>query len=226
MVIIMSKLINLQDVMKSYYTASGEVTILNHVDLTVDKGEFVAILGRSGSGKSTLLNILGFMDRRFTGTYEFLGKSVHDYNDRQLSQIRNENVGFVFQDFSLLEKLTVFQNVSLPFAYTKTSKDAIKKRVATCLEMVGLSEFADQKVSFLSGGQRQRVAIARSLVMSPEFIIADEPTGALDSRTAKDIMTIFSQLHQQGVTIILVTHDESLTAVCDRVIRIRDGVVT
>lgn len=222
----MSKLINLQDVMKSYYTASGEVTILNHVDLTVDKGEFVAILGRSGSGKSTLLNILGFMDRRFTGTYEFLGKSVHDYNDRQLSQIRNENVGFVFQDFSLLEKLTVFQNVSLPFAYTKTSKDAIKKRVATCLEMVGLSEFADQKVSFLSGGQRQRVAIARSLVMSPEFIIADEPTGALDSRTAKDIMTIFSQLHQQGVTIILVTHDESLTAVCDRVIRIRDGVVT
>ena len=207
-------LIRLENITKTYELAKQEVTVLNDVSLNIFEGDFVGIMGRSGSGKSTLVNLIGFLDKKFKGTYYFEDKLVEQYTDDDLSKIRNENVGFVFQNFEL------------PLLYAGISNQEKTRLVAESLEKVGLADFVGQSVKLLSGGQRQRVAIARAIVNSPKFIIADEPTGALDSKTSVDIMQLFTDLNTtSGVTIILVTHDPNLMAHCNREIRVSDGEV-
>jgi putative ABC transport system ATP-binding protein len=218
-------MIKLENISKSFQINREDFTVLKNVNLEIQEGEFVGILGRSGSGKSTLLNLIGFLDTKFSGNYEFEGKRVGQYSDNELSKIRNKNVGFVFQNFALIETMTVRQNVEVPLMYGGISQRKAHQLAKESLQKVGLSDFENQSVRLLSGGQRQRVAIARSLINSPSFIIADEPTGALDSKTSKEIMDLFKSLNQMGVTIILVTHDESLTVYCDRVIHLLDGEV-
>lgn len=212
-------LIRLENITKTYELAKQEVTVLNDVSLNIFEGDFVGIMGRSGSGKSTLVNLIGFLDKKFKGTYYFEDKLVEQYTDDDLSKIRNENVG-------LIENMTVGQNVELPLLYAGISNQEKTRLVAESLEKVGLADFVGQSVKLLSGGQRQRVAIARAIVNSPKFIIADEPTGALDSKTSVDIMQLFTDLNTtSGVTIILVTHDPNLMAHCNREIRVSDGEV-
>jgi ABC-type antimicrobial peptide transport system, ATPase component len=219
-------LIRLENITKTYELAKQEFTVLNNISLNIAEGDFVGIMGRSGSGKSTLVNLIGFLDKKFKGTYYFEDKLVEQYTDDALSKIRNENVGFVFQNFGLIENMTVGQNVELPLLYVGISNQEKTRLVAESLEKVGLADFVGQSVKLLSGGQRQRVAIARAIVNSPKFIIADEPTGALDSKTSVDIMQLFTDLNTtSGVTIILVTHDPNLMAYCNREIRVSDGEV-
>lgn len=218
-------MIKLENISKSFQINREDFAVLKNVNLEIQAGEFVGILGRSGSGKSTLLNLIGFLDTKFYGNYEFEGKMVGQYSDNERSKIRNKNVGFVFQNFALIETMTVKQNVELPLMYGKIPRADASKRATESLEKVGLRDFENQSVRLLSGGQRQRVAIARALVNRPSFIIADEPTGALDTKTSVEIMDLFQTLNQTGVTIILVTHDESLTGYCDRVIHLLDGEV-
>ncbi|GHU37105.1 ABC transporter ATP-binding protein [Bacilli bacterium] len=219
-------LIHLENITKTYALARQEFTVLNDISLTIAAGDFVGIMGRSGSGKSTLVNLIGFLDKKFKGTYYFEGKLVEQYTDDDLSKIRNENVGFVFQNFGLIEKMTVGQNVELPLVYAGVSHQEKTRLVLESLKKVGLADFVNQSVKLLSGGQRQRVAIARAIVNSPKFIIADEPTGALDSKTSLEIMQLFMDLNQNsGVTIILVTHDANLMSYCNREIRVSDGEV-
>jgi len=182
-------------------------------------------LGRSGSGKSTLLNLIGSLDKKFKGNYFFHDKPVERYSDDELSKIRNQNVGFVFQNFGLIEGMFVRQNVEVPLIYAGVSSKEAIRRVKESLRKVGLENFENQSVKLLSGGQRQRVAIARAIVNQPQFIIADEPTGALDSKTSIEIMELFKSLNASGVTVILVTHDESLTSYCQRIIHLLDGEV-
>lgn len=219
-------LIRLENITKTYALARQEFTVLNAISLTISEGDFVGIMGRSGSGKSTLVNLIGFLDTKFKGTYYFEDKLVEQYTDDDLSKIRNENVGFVFQNFGLIEKMTVGQNVELPLLYAGVSHQEKTRLVVESLEKVGLADFVNQSVKLLSGGQRQRVAIARAIVKSPKFIIADEPTGALDSKTSLEIMQLFTELNQlSGVTIILVTHDANLMSYCTREIKVADGEV-
>ncbi|WP_371864124.1 ABC transporter ATP-binding protein [Lactococcus hodotermopsidis] len=219
-------MINLENITKSYELASQEFTVLKDVSLEIETGDFVGIMGRSGSGKSTLVNLIGFLDKKFKGNYYFEDKLVEQYTDDELSKIRNENVGFVFQNFGLIEKMTVGQNIELPLVYAGLSPKKRKELILESLEKVGLADFVNQSVKLLSGGQRQRVAIARAIVNTPKFIIADEPTGALDSKTSDEIMQLFSDLNQKsGVTIILVTHDAGLMRFCNREIRVSDGEV-
>ena len=219
-------LIRLENITKTYALARQEFTVLNDMSLTISEGDFVGIMGRSGSGKSTLVNLIGFLDTKFKGTYYFEDKLVEQYTDDELSKIRNENVGFVFQNFGLIEKMTVGQNVELPLLYAGVSHQEKTRLVVESLEKVGLADFVNQSVKLLSGGQRQRVAIARAIVKSPKFIIADEPTGALDSKTSLEIMQLFTELNRlSGVTIILVTHDANLMSYCNREIKVADGEV-
>ncbi|OJG70040.1 ABC transporter ATP-binding protein [Enterococcus phoeniculicola] len=180
-------------------------------------------MGPSGSGKSTLINLLGFIDRNFSGQYYFKEKEIADFKDNELSKIRNQSVGFVFQNFSLIENLTVFENVELPLLYNGANHNKTKEEVKSALKRVGLANKMSQLPKQLSGGQQQRVAIARALINQPSFIIADEPTGALDTHTTSDIMQLFKQLNTEGVTIILVTHDPETVVYCDRLLKIRDG---
>lgn len=216
-------MIKLEDIKKSFQINREDFTVLKGINLEIHSGEFIGILGRSGSGKSTLLNLIGFLDSRFEGVYEFDGKSTRQYSDNELSRIRNKNVGFVFQNFSLIEEMNVKQNVELPLMYAGLSSKQADEEARNSLKQVGLEEFLGQSVKVLSGGQRQRVAIARAIVNQPRFVIADEPTGALDSKTSYEIMELFKELNQKGVTIILVTHDESLTSYCNRVMHLLDG---
>lgn len=218
-------LIRLEHVTKTYSLSKEICQVLTDISLQICEGDFVGIMGRSGSGKSTLVNLIGFLDKQFTGNYYFKDKLVEDYSDDELSKIRNENVGFVFQNFGLIENMTVGQNVELPLRYAGGSRQVNQQRVLYSLEKVGLSDFENQSVKLLSGGQRQRVSIARAIVNTPKFIIADEPTGALDSKTSLAIMALFTMLNQTGVTIILVTHDASLMTYCNREIKVSDGEV-
>lgn len=218
-------LIHLEHVTKTYELAKQQFTVLNNVSLEIADGDFVGIMGRSGSGKSTLVNLIGFLDKKFKGTYYFEDKLVEQYTDDELSKIRNENVGFVFQNFGLIENMTVGQNVELPLLYAGVSSQEKTRLVAESLAKVGLADFVTQSVKLLSGGQRQRVAIARAIVNQPKFIIADEPTGALDSKTSLEIMQLFTALNASGVTIILVTHDANLMSYCNREISVSDGEV-
>ncbi|OJG71488.1 ABC transporter ATP-binding protein [Enterococcus quebecensis] len=183
-------------------------------------------MGPSGSGKSTLINLIGFIDKKFEGKYLFEGKEITDFSDKELSAIRNKSVGFVFQNFSLIENNTVFENIELPLLYNGSVYTNTKERVHDVLEKVGLADKGNKYPKQLSGGQQQRIAIARAIVNSPRFIIADEPTGALDSNTSEDIMQLFQDLNrQEGVTIILVTHNPEMVSYCDRLIRVKDGVI-
>ncbi len=205
----------------------GDTTVhaLDHVDLEIDEGDFVAVMGPSGSGKSTLMNILGFLDTPDGGQYQFFGEEVATLDDTRLSRIRNEKIGFVFQSFHLLPRLTALDNVLLPLRYTDTDAADRQQRGLALLDRLGLSDRVDHRPNQLSGGQRQRVAIARSLINAPRLLLADEPTGNLDSRTSVEIMELFAELNSDGQTILMVTHEEEIAAHARRLIRMRDGKI-
>lgn len=217
-------MIELNNVNRSFKNGNETNHILKDIQLRIDAGEFVAIMGPSGSGKSTLINILGFIDRGYEGDYLFDGHNYQQRSDNELAAIRNRTVGFVFQNFKLIQNNTILENVSIPLLYAGLSARARKERVRAMLHEVGLYEKEQLVPNKLSGGQQQRVAIARAIVNEPKFIIADEPTGALDSKTSQDIMTLFLKLNkEQGTTMIVVTHDPKVAAQADRVIHILDG---
>lgn len=219
-------MIDLININKYYKNDEESLHVLKNINLHISPGEIVAIMGPSGSGKSTLINLLGFIDRKFDGDYLFEGESLLASSDDVLSKVRNQTVGFVFQNFSLIENNTVFENVELPLLYNGYGLHQTKERVLDALDKVGLKDKADKHPKQLSGGQQQRVAIARALINQPKFIIADEPTGALDTHTSAEIMQLFVDLNKkEDATIILVTHDPELVPYCDRLISIRDGAV-
>lgn len=207
------------------YEGHVEVPVLYDVNLTVESGEFMAIMGPSGSGKSTLMNIIGFLDRPTSGKYFFAGNDVSQVNDDQLARLRNESVGFVFQQFQLLPRLTALQNVELPLIYAGVGKTERLKRARAALEKVGLGDRLSHLPNQLSGGQKQRVAIARAMINEPKLILADEPTGALDTKSGEQIMELFEQLNHEGTTIILVTHEAEIAGYARRLITIRDGKI-
>ncbi|MCE9678921.1 ABC transporter ATP-binding protein [Shewanella sp. AS1] len=217
-------MINVKQLMKSYRMGEATVLALRGVDFTINANEFVAIMGPSGSGKSTLMNIIGCLDKPSGGSYHLNGQEVSSLDDDALSAVRNKEIGFVFQSFHLLPRLSALQNVLLPirFAQNDEGSEAYAQQL---LARVGLGERQDHRPNQLSGGQRQRVAIARSLVNRPTILLADEPTGALDSKTSVEIMELFTELHRAGQTIILVTHEEEVAAYAQRVIRMRDGEI-
>lgn len=218
-------LIELQDIQKIYDVGATQVAALGGVSVNIDHNEYLAIMGPSGSGKSTLMNIVGCLDTPSSGSYNFAGEEVASMNDDQLAEIRNREIGFVFQTFNLLPRATALHNVELPLIYNGTSSVDRKKKAQEALERVGLKDRMLHRPNELSGGQRQRVAIARALVNNPKIILADEPTGNLDSRTGKEIMEIFEDLYDQGNTIILVTHEEDIAEHSSRIIRLRDGFI-
>ncbi|MCL1893121.1 MAG: ABC transporter ATP-binding protein [Holophagaceae bacterium] len=218
-------LIRLTDIKKYYQMGDMEVRALDGTSLNIQKGEYVAIMGPSGSGKSTMMNMIGCLDSPTSGEYLLNNKIVSTMSDDELAQIRNEEIGFVFQTFNLLARTTALQNVELPLIYGGFSPSERKKKALTALDNVGLAARADHMPNQLSGGQRQRVAIARALVNSPSILLADEPTGALDSRTSVEIMALFEELYQKGNTIILVTHEEDIAKHSHRVIKLLDGKI-
>ena len=216
-------LIKLVDVVKVYDTGSIKVLGLKRVNLTIKRGEFVAIMGQSGSGKSTLMNILGCLDRPTMGHYYLDGIDTAELPADDLSAIRNRKIGFVFQSFNLISRTSALKNVELPMTYAHMSRKAREERALTLLERVGLGTRYEHMPNELSGGQRQRVAIARALANEPPLILADEPTGNLDTASSKEIMELFSKLHREGATVVLVTHEEDIAAFTERIIRFRDG---
>ncbi|AYK65285.1 ABC transporter ATP-binding protein [Bacillus subtilis subsp. subtilis] len=216
-------MLTLNNISKSYKLGKEEVPILKHINLTVQAGEFLAIMGPSGSGKSTLMNIIGCLDRPTSGTYTLDQIDILKGKDGALAEIRNESIGFVFQTFHLLPRLTALQNVELPMIYNKVKKKERRQRAYEALEKVGLKDRVSYKPPKLSGGQKQRVAIARALVNQPRFILADEPTGALDTKSSDQILSLFSELHREGKTIIMITHDPDVAKKADRTVFIRDG---
>jgi putative ABC transport system ATP-binding protein len=215
----------IDDLVKTYVMGAAEVHALRGVSLRIDRNEYVAIMGPSGSGKSTLMNMIGCLDTPTSGTYLLEGHSVREMSDRQLAEVRNKRIGFVFQTFNLLPRATVLANVELPLVYGGVGKAERRKRAAEAIAMVGLSDRIQHQPNELSGGQRQRVAIARALVSNPSIILADEPTGNLDSATGEEIMNVVDELHAHGQTIILVTHEDHIAAHARRVIRLRDGLI-
>lgn len=219
-------MIELREVSKVYQIGDERVHALNHASLHVYPHEFVSIIGPSGSGKSTLMNIIGCLDTADAGLYCLDGVPIEDYTETQLARVRNEKIGFVFQNFNLIAKMSAEENVELPLIYQKVKRAERQRRVREALERVGLTKRAKHQPTELSGGQQQRVAIARALVTRPSLILADEPTGNLDSRTTDDIMDIFHELHEQGNTIVLITHDNEVAAQARRIIHIRDGKLT
>ncbi len=219
----MSTVIKFRDITKMYQMGAEEVHALRGVSLNIDHNEYVAIMGPSGSGKSTMMNIIGCLDTPTSGLYELNNVNVSEMNDNQLARIRNKEIGFVFQTFNLLARSDVLHNVELPLIYGGYSSTDRKKLAMEAIEKTGLGDRAHHKPNELSGGQRQRVAIARALVTKPSILLADEPTGNLDSKTGDEIMGLFDLLHKQGNTIILVTHEEDIAAHAYRRVRIRDG---
>ena len=218
-------MITFENVCRTYHVGGEIVRALDSANLHIEQGEFVAIIGPSGSGKSTLMNIMGCLDTADSGIYTLDGQAIRQYTENELAQIRNHKIGFIFQSFNLLSRLTAEENIELPLIYQKVSASARKKMVAEVLALVELTERRKHKPTELSGGQQQRVAIARALATKPSLLLADEPTGNLDQRTGKEIMTLFHQLHQDGNTIVLITHDQNVANEADRRIEIRDGRV-
>ncbi|RMF73114.1 MAG: ABC transporter ATP-binding protein [Acidobacteria bacterium] len=216
-------LIRLRDVRKVYRSGRIEVEALRGIDLDVRRREFAAVVGPSGSGKSTLMNLLGCLDTPTAGSYELSGENVAGLDRRRLARIRNRRIGFVFQSFNLLPAITAFENVEMPLLFSGTGRTARRRRVEQLLERVGLADRGHHRPTELSGGQMQRVAIARALAMDPDLLLADEPTGNLDTRSGSDIMGLFEELWEQGATIVVVTHDPALARRCRRVIEMRDG---
>ena len=218
-------LIRVRDLCKVYNPGENEVRALDHVDLSIDKGELVGIIGHSGSGKSTLMNMLGCLDVPTSGNYYLNGKDVSNMTDDELSDVRNVEIGFIFQGFNLIPNLTAKENAELPLIYRGVSKKEREDLAVESLKAVGLEHRMDHKPSEMSGGQQQRVAIARAIAARPPVILADEPTGNLDSRSTQEIMEVLKELHRSGRTVILITHDDEIAAQVNRVIRIKDGKV-
>lgn len=221
----MSKVIEVKNIAREYKVGSQLVRALKDVSLNIDRGEYVALMGPSGSGKSTLMNTLGCLDTPTSGSYTLNGQEVEKLIDNELAEIRNKEIGFVFQTFNLMPRYTALENVALPLIYAGKSKAERTAKAEWALEQVGLSDRMDHKPNELSGGQRQRVAVARALVNDPSIILADEPTGNLDSKTSYEIMNLFQDIHDRGNTIILVTHEEDIANYAKRVVRLRDGLV-
>ena len=218
--------ISLRGIKKLYKIGDQEVAALNGIDLDIKEGEFAALMGPSGSGKSTLMNILGCLDRPSMGSYKLDGQEVAHLSDNSLAKTRNQKIGFVFQNFNLLSRISALDNVALPLVYAGVDSDEREERAMYFLEQVGLADRADHQPNELSGGQRQRVAIARALVNDPQIIMADEPTGNLDTKSTKEIMDIFEKMHGMGRTIILVTHEPDIAVCASRQLLVRDGVIT
>jgi len=221
----MSRVIELRDITRDFPLGHEIIKVLKGINLEIERGEYVAFMGPSGSGKSTLMNLLGCLDTPTSGTYILNGKDVSKMSDDDLAEIRNKEIGFVFQTFNLLPRTTALENVALPMVYAGASKAARTERATEVLKNVGLADRMDHKPNQLSGGQRQRVAVGRALVNNPSIILADEPTGNLDSKTSLEIMHLFDEIHQAGNTVILVTHEEEVAMHAHRVIRLRDGII-
>ncbi|MBU3935587.1 ABC transporter ATP-binding protein [Patescibacteria group bacterium] len=218
-------LIRFQQITKTYVTGPVKCQALKGIDFDIRKGEFIAIIGHSGSGKSTIMNILGALDSPTSGQYFLNGKNISHYNEDELADIRNQKIGFVFQSFNLLPRTTVIKNIERPMLYAHFSPEKRTKRALEVLRAVGLEDKAHNLSNYISGGQIQRVAIARALSMNPSIILADEPTGNLDTKTAHEIMTFFTKLNKQGSTIIVITHEDDIASFATRVIKITDGLV-
>ena len=222
----MSTLIELKDIMKTYVMGDNVVHALNHVDVTIDYGEFTSIMGASGSGKSTMMNILGCLDRPTSGEYYLDGKEIAGYNDDELAHTRNAKIGFVFQSFNLITFKNAMENVALPLFYQGVSRKKRNQLALEYLDKLGLKDWAHHMPNELSGGQKQRVAIARALITKPQIILADEPTGALDSKTSVEVMQILKDLHQQeGLTIVVVTHESGVAYQTRKIVHIKDGII-
>jgi len=221
----MGNLIKIRNIIRDFPLGTEIVHVLKGIDLDIDKGEYVAFMGPSGSGKSTLMNLLGCLDTPTAGSYVLNGRDVSQMSDDELAEVRNTEIGFVFQTFNLLPRTTALDNVALPMVYAGMSKSARNARAEEVLTDVGLADRMDHKPNQLSGGQRQRVAVGRALVNKPSIILADEPTGNLDSKTGVEIMALFDAIHAAGNTVILVTHEEDIAEHAHRVIRLRDGVI-
>lgn len=218
-------LIKITQIKRDFILGSETINVLKGIDLEIQKGEYVALMGPSGSGKSTLMNILGCLDTPTSGTYILNNKDVSQMHDDDLAEVRNKEIGFVFQTFNLLPRTTALDNVALPMIYAGYSKSERHKRAKEVLSQVGLQDRMDHQPNQLSGGQRQRVAVARALVNHPSIILADEPTGNLDSKTSIEIMKLFGDIHKKGNTVILVTHEEDIAKYAHRIIRLKDGMI-
>lgn len=218
-------IIDIKGITRDFPLGDETIHVLKGIDLTIKKGEYVALMGPSGSGKSTLMNILGCLDTPTSGSYVLNGKLVSEMHDDELAEIRNKEIGFVFQTFNLMPRTTALDNVALPMVYAGFSKTDRHERATEVLTQVGLADRMDHKPNQLSGGQRQRVAVGRALVNKPAMILADEPTGNLDSKTSVEIMNLFDEIHANGNTVILVTHEEDIAEHAHRIIRLRDGVI-
>ncbi len=218
-------MIQLKHIQRVFRTEDVETTALQQINLTINTGEFVAIMGPSGCGKSTLLSILGLLDSPSSGSFLFAGEDVARYNEKQLASLRKANIGFVFQSFNLIDELTVAENVALPLQYLNIGKAERKARVAAMLQRVGIDHRADHLPQQLSGGQQQRVAVARALVIQPKLILADEPTGNLDSKNGQEVMNLLRELNHEGTTVVMVTHSEREGAYADRLVRMLDGQI-
>lgn len=218
-------LLEIRDIKRDFRLGSEILHVLKGISLNIEKGEYVALMGPSGSGKSTLMNILGCLDTPTSGEYFLNGRDVSKLSDAELADIRNKEIGFVFQTFNLMPRTTALDNVALPMIYAGVGKEKRQERAREVLELVGLSDRMTHKPNELSGGQRQRVAVARALVNRPSIILADEPTGNLDSKTSQEIMALFNEIHQKGNTVILVTHEEDIAQHAYRIIRLRDGLI-
>ena len=216
-------ILELKGIYKKYFTDDFEVPVLKDVNLTVEQGDYLAIMGPSGSGKSTLMNIIGCLDKQTEGTYFFDGIDIASQNDAQLSQIRNKGIGFVFQSFNLLPKQSALENVELPLLYAKVNKKKRREIAMAALKKVGLEDRMYFLPTQLSGGQKQRVAIARAIANNPKILLADEPTGALDSKSGEQVMELFSQLNKEGMTIVMITHEQSIADRANSIVYIRDG---
>ena len=218
-------ILNLQNIYKDYQQEKLVVPVLKDVSLTVEEGEYVAIMGPSGSGKTTLMNIIGCLDRPTSGTYELAGENVLKLKDRELSDLRLKSIGFVFQSFQLMPRESAVENVALPLSYAGVRKKERRIRATKALERVGLGDRVNFRPTQLSGGQKQRVAIARAMVNHPKILLADEPTGALDSKSGEQIMELFDSLNEEGITIVMITHDPRIAAKAKRIVRIIDGEI-
>ncbi len=220
-----SALIDMQNISKVYQMGETKVLALNGVSLSIEAGEYVAIVGTSGSGKSTLMNIIGLLDSPTEGVFQIRGHRANGLTGRQLADLRNREIGFVFQQFNLLARAAAWRQVELPLFYANVARGTARERALEALAQVGLAERADHKPEELSGGQQQRVAIARALVNRPSLLLADEPTGALDTRTGEEVMALFEKLHEEGLTLVIITHDQEIAERAHRVITMRDGVI-